>query len=877
MDPKSPFLKDYLGLVGAHLGPYVVREIVTMGGVAVIYRGEHETLHGAVAVKVLTPEVVADEVRATLEQLFLREAQILSQLRSDDILRAHHHGRVVCPGDNRERPYLVVDWLEGRTLSEELDDRRNQRKAYTLRESIEVLEPIARALDVAHAAGIVHRDVNPRNVFLEKVGLGVLRARLIDFGFAKEVAQTQALQLQRVTGTLLARSPDYAAPEHYDRETYGELSENTDIYTFALMFVEMLTLESPLRGTTAEALWLSTASRDDRPTPNNRGARVTAAVEAVFAEALAVDQFDRPGSIALFWERLRAAANADPAAAESRKMIAPMPAAGLPSVVPGGLVRAEPARDPARPPPIPRRPQLVPQPEPEPEPVEERAIPGVPSSGGTGKWVLLSLALVGALGAVGFVVWSRRPLECPAGFADCNGQRADGCETNIANDVGHCGRCAQSCPTTQGAAACSEGRCAISSCPTATQGDCNGDINDGCEVDLKTDTAHCGACKKACSSEGTKKVACENRECKLTCKAGRGDCDQAPANGCEADLLSDAKQCGRCGFACADGACTDGLCSPKLLVGTEMPELVATREGDVYYWDRAGKRIRALVRGGEPATVAENVDKVTGLAVGRDVLVWASGERSELFVSGRTPGAAETPRRVAGPLAGPTPLVVALEHVSWANRFPRPEAAKGVPRRPTAIAPVPRQIFTARLDNDLGAKSPVVAECNEWPASFVGDEAMQFCCDQGKPLHALECSGGKCKPRRFFIPCPKKLVLDSERLYFAQDQRVIALDRKTGEPRQLVRRTRKPLDIAIDDAYVYWIENPEMSELWRTPKPTAAAALGTSQLLARGQRRAASLVVDASSLYWVASAAEAGKTELLALPQAPSAVEPSSK
>jgi serine/threonine protein kinase len=865
MDPKSPFLKDYLGLVGAHLGPYVVREIVTMGGVAVIYRGEHETLHGAVAVKVLTPEVVADEVRGTLEQLFLREAQILSQLRSDDILRAHHHGRVVCPGDGRERPYLVVDWLEGRTLSEELDDRRSQRKPYTLRESIEVLEPIARALDVAHAAGIVHRDVNPRNVFLEKVGLGVLRARLIDFGFAKEVAQTQALQLQRVTGTLLARSPDYAAPEHYDRENYGELSENTDIYTFALMFVEMLTLESPLRGTTAEALWLSTASRDDRPTPNNRGARVTPAVEAVFAEALAVDQFDRPGSIALFWDRLRAAANADPAAAEARKVIAPLPAAGLPSMQPQG------------PPPIPRRQKPAtsepPPPAPEPQAAPAERIPGVPQRGGAGKWVLLALVLMLGVGAAGFVVWSRRPLECPSGFADCNGQRGDGCETNVAADVAHCGSCGQACPTTQGAAACTQGRCAISTCPTATVGDCNGDISDGCEVDLKTDPAHCGACQKACGSEGAKKVACEESQCKLTCKAGRGDCDQAPANGCETDLLSDAKNCGRCGFACADGACGEGLCSPKLLIGTEAPEFVSVREGDVYYWDRAGKRIRALVRGGEPATVAENVDKVTGLAVGRDVLVWASGDRAELFVAGKTPGAAGAPRRIAGPLAGPTPLSVALEHVSWANRVARPEAVKGVPRRPGAIAPVPRQIFTARLDETLGTKAPVVAECNEWPASFAGDEAMQFCCDQGKPLHALVCVAGKCTPKRFFIPCPKKLVLDAERLYFAQDQRVMALDRKTWEPRQLVRRTRKPLDVAIDETHVYWIENPETSELWRTPKPAVGAALGTSQLLARGQRRAAALAVDGSSLYWVAAAAEAGKTELFALSQAPRSPE----
>ena len=115
MDSSQAFLKDFLGLAGVSVGPYVVREIASLGGVALVYRGEHETLHNAVAVKVLTPEVATGEVRDTLEQLFLREAQILSQLRSEHILRAHHHGRVVCPVDNRERPYMVVDWLEGRT------------------------------------------------------------------------------------------------------------------------------------------------------------------------------------------------------------------------------------------------------------------------------------------------------------------------------------------------------------------------------------------------------------------------------------------------------------------------------------------------------------------------------------------------------------------------------------------------------------------------------------------------------------------------------------------------------------------------------------------------------------------------------------------
>src|SRR5688500_6673670 len=148
-------MKDFLGLGGVQLGPYIVRQVVTMGGVAVIYRGEHATLHNAVAVKVLTPEVVQENLRPTLEQLFLREAQILGQLRSDDILRAHHHGSVVCPADGVERSYLVVDWLEGHTLSDEFDMRRRMRRPYTLLEVVEVLEPIARALAAAHASGIV--------------------------------------------------------------------------------------------------------------------------------------------------------------------------------------------------------------------------------------------------------------------------------------------------------------------------------------------------------------------------------------------------------------------------------------------------------------------------------------------------------------------------------------------------------------------------------------------------------------------------------------------------------------------------------------------------------------------------------------------------
>jgi serine/threonine protein kinase len=91
----SDSLHDPLELTGQKLGPYIVGDIATAGGVALIYRGEHETLHNQVAVKVLTPEVAMEAARPTLEALFMREAQILSQLRSEDILRAHDLGRAV--------------------------------------------------------------------------------------------------------------------------------------------------------------------------------------------------------------------------------------------------------------------------------------------------------------------------------------------------------------------------------------------------------------------------------------------------------------------------------------------------------------------------------------------------------------------------------------------------------------------------------------------------------------------------------------------------------------------------------------------------------------------------------------------------------------
>jgi len=821
---------DPLGLMGQRLGPYVVRELVTEGGVALIYRGEHEALKSAVAVKVLRPELVEDAVRPTFEQMFLREAQILSQLRSDDILRALDHGRVVCPGDGAERPYIVVDWLEGLPLIDDLERRRLELepRGYTLAEALELLEPIARALSVCHEAGIVHRDVNPRNVFLEDLGPGrTPRAKLIDFGFAKEVARTEALRLQRVDGTLFARSPDYAAPEHYDREAYGELSENTDIYTFALMLVEMLTLEPPLRGVTDAELQAATTNPEDRPTPNNRGASVPAGVEALFREALAIDQLERPGVLWDFWTRLKAAAN--PAPAE----VLDVPA---------------------------RAPEVEPSP---PAPASASAPPrSAPRRrGGKGLAAILGLAMIGAAVA-GALRWPRQPLTCPPGFGDCNGERADGCEADLRGDPGNCGACRSACGG-DGNRACVDGQCRIAKCP-AHLGDCNQSAADGCETNLATDAKNCGACGTVCSAEGAKQARCVSSKCQSICRSGYGDCDGLGSNGCEASLTSDAKNCGRCGVTCGGVECKDGLCAPAVLASPVAARYLAVHRGSLYFWDGEKHGIDRVAPDGQRTPVMTNVPGVTALAVGGGSVVWVTAEH-EVFAHALDDASA-APVRLAGPLASDTPLVLSASgYLSWVSREAR--AAEGSRRRgaPDALPPGSlRRVFSAPLDSLLEKDRTATVECPTWPQTFVADEQGAYCCDASKPLAHAECNHGHCTSDPYDALCPEEIAMDAERLYFAQDLRVLSLDRKTGNLKAMAKRKRRPRQVTLGGGFVYWLEGEPSAEVWRIALDPADGS--APELLAHRQAGLAALAADETALYFVADAAGASGSAIYRLP-----------
>ncbi len=160
--------------------------------------------------------------------------------------------------------------------------------------------------------------------------------------------------------------------------------------------------------------------------------------------------------------------------------------------------------------------------------------------------------------------------ECAAGYADCDGDATNGCETDTRTALAHCGRCGMACSLANAAAACVASACTVASCTTGF-GDCDGNAPNGCETDLRSSAAHCGACGTACATRPNAVPACTSSGCTNVCVAGYGECNGAADDGCETNLATSAAHCGACGRSCvtsnvatatcAGSTCTIGTCA----------------------------------------------------------------------------------------------------------------------------------------------------------------------------------------------------------------------------------------------------------------------------------------------------------------------------
>lgn len=173
-------------------------------------------------------------------------------------------------------------------------------------------------------------------------------------------------------------------------------------------------------------------------------------------------------------------------------------------------------------------------------------------------------ACEGAANASGICSNGSCVLQCDAGFGNCNGRVSDGCETSLNDDPEHCAACGNVCLVPDnGAAICTEGTCGVQ-CDSGF-GDCDGDPETGCEILLADATDHCGTCDNACLPATNAGPICVESTCDIACDSGFGDCDSEAGNGCEVNLTSSVSHCGACGNACTPPAnafarCNDGMC-----------------------------------------------------------------------------------------------------------------------------------------------------------------------------------------------------------------------------------------------------------------------------------------------------------------------------
>lgn len=277
---------------------YELIERVGAGGMGEVWRARDRSLGREVAVKLLMPSAFADEGEGEQEQLLARfalEARAAASLDSPYIVAVHDHGTDggTDGGAPHPTPYLVMALVQGRSLDQVLRESVRVSVADALRWAAD----ICRALDAAHSAGIVHRDIKPGNVMITQDGT----AKVVDFGIATFMERAAGDSRLTQTGQLPFGSVPYLAPERFRQEP-GD--GRTDLYALGCVLYELLVGHPPFTGSAAGVMYNHV---NDAPLrPSRARAEVTAPVERLVLGLLAKDPADRPADAATVLERILA-------------------------------------------------------------------------------------------------------------------------------------------------------------------------------------------------------------------------------------------------------------------------------------------------------------------------------------------------------------------------------------------------------------------------------------------------------------------------------------------------------------------------------------------------------------------------------------------
>jgi len=254
-------------------GKFRITKEIGRGGMAAVYEAENVDIGKRVAVKILAAELITSRV---VRERFIREARAAAAIRSPYICDVYDSGMF------EERPFLVMELLEG----ESLYDMMTRVRQIDVETTVRITTHTARGLAKAHESNVVHRDLKPENIFLTKDEDGKLVVKIVDFGLAKfyepTTADTETVRLTR-EGALFG-TPAYMSPEQAKGK--GEVDHRADLWALGCIVYECLTGQTVWNVEQGVAMILAQIASAPLPKPSKLRPDLPATFDTWFARAL---------------------------------------------------------------------------------------------------------------------------------------------------------------------------------------------------------------------------------------------------------------------------------------------------------------------------------------------------------------------------------------------------------------------------------------------------------------------------------------------------------------------------------------------------------------------------------------------------------------
>jgi serine/threonine-protein kinase len=294
--PMTPQSQPTVELSNANLIGTVINEryrldsLIGAGGMGTVYRATRTMINDTVAVKIMHPQLLADNLAA---ERFQREAQAAARLKHQNAVAIYDFGST-----ENGMFYIVMELVEGQSLRQII----NTQGALTVTTTAEILTQVCSALDEAHRNNIIHRDLKPDNIIVTPQ-VGGLQVKILDFGVAKlrDEGVSNLTQTGNVMGT-----PHYMSPEQCLGE---ELDHRSDIYSLGIVLYEMLSGRVPFSSPTSTAVVVQHVNQ--QPTSlRTINLGISPEIDNVVMLALAKNRNERPQTTALLANIFNSALNA---------------------------------------------------------------------------------------------------------------------------------------------------------------------------------------------------------------------------------------------------------------------------------------------------------------------------------------------------------------------------------------------------------------------------------------------------------------------------------------------------------------------------------------------------------------------------------------